>query len=412
MFSQIRRLWSRFLSQSNTIDNEPLNRVSLIVVILIDIFILFNVFSGLDEISRWHISPAQTYPCYAQWETYRTTTNPDKDYELLSSSVLDNLADRRSVRETYQQAEVGHLGKVSDTCLKYAGYQDQIKTPQNQQTLKTLDQKQQKISKLEQANATIRSQYDSTLLEQIAGQPRDQSINQVVAQKAKQELDQNNRTIANLKSEISKLKKEFTSKAESLEFIAFLKDETQFNDVKSGEKHASFWYPSIQLAFQSLFLLPLIVVAVSIYNFSQRRRYGLLSLMSWHLLVIFLIPLVFKVFEFLQIGAIFKFFFDIIRVLFGGLLFLVHYVYILLIPAIGFGMIKFFQKIVFNPKVQAAKRVQKLRCLNCAKKIRQDDDYCPHCGYYQYLECPNCHNLTYKHLPYCKHCGTTQNHHS
>jgi hypothetical protein len=408
MFAKIRRLWNRFVRQSNTIDNEPLNRVSLIVVILIDIFILFNVFSGLDNISQWHISPAQTYPCYAEWDNYRTQTNPEKDYELLIRSVLDDRADQKSFQETYQQAEVGHLGKVSETCLQYGGYQDQVNTPPNRQILKTIEQKQQKISTIDQANTQIRAQYDSTLLEQIAGQSREQSINQVAAQKAKQELDQNNRAIANLKSEISKLKKEFLSKSESLEFIAFLQDKNQFDDVKNGEKHASFWYPSLQLALQSLFLLPLIVIASWVHQFAQRRRYGLISLMSWHLLVIFLIPLIFKVFEFLQIGAIFKFVFDIIRVLFGGLLFLVNYVYILLIPAIGFGVIKFFQKIVFNPKVQAASRIQKLRCLNCAKKIRQYDDYCPHCGYYQYLECPSCHNLTYKHLPHCKHCGTAQ----
>jgi predicted RNA-binding Zn-ribbon protein involved in translation (DUF1610 family) len=80
----------------------------------------------------------------------------------------------------------------------------------------------------------------------------------------------------------------------------------------------------------------------------------------------------------------------------------------LLIPLVGFGIIKFFQKIVFNAKVQAASRVQKSCCIKCAKKIKQQDTYCPHCGYYQYIECPSCHNLTYKYLPYCKQCGYSQ----
>ncbi|MEH2361372.1 MAG: hypothetical protein V7K58_16980, partial [Nostoc sp.] len=106
--------------------------------------------------------------------------------------------------------------------------------------------------------------------------------------------------------------------------------------------------------------------------------------------------------------AIFQFIFDIISAILGGLLFLISYVYILLIPVIGFGIIQFFQKFVFNAKVQAASRVQKSRCVNCAKKIQHLDTYCPHCGYYQYIECQNCHNLTYTHLPYCKHCGTSQ----
>ncbi|MEH2271244.1 MAG: hypothetical protein V7K68_22960, partial [Nostoc sp.] len=252
------------------------------------------------------------------------------------------------------------------------------------------------------------SQYDSTLLEKIAGQGREQSINQVGAEKAKQALEENNRQISTLKQETSTLKNELLTKPQIISFLTFLKDDNQFREVDQGYQQASFWYPSIQLAFQSLFLLPLILIALSVHRFSQRRGYGLISLISWHLLVIFFIPLIVKIFEFIQIGAIFKFLFDIIGAIFGGLVFLINYIYILLIPIIGFGIIQLFQKFIFNPKVQAASRVQKSRCVNCAKQIRHLDTYCPHCGYYQYIECQNCHNLTYKHLSYCKHCGTSQ----
>jgi hypothetical protein len=408
MFARIRRILNQFFSKSRTINNEPLNKVSLIVIILIDIFILINVFTGLDDISRWHISPTEAYPCYSEWQNYRVKTTPNKDYEILRLSLPYDANNQLSFQQNYQQAEVGHLGKVSKTCLQYADYKDKINNPEKQQITKTIDQKQAKISTLEQANNTIKSQYDSTLLEKIAGQGREQSINQVGAEKAKQVLEQNNGKISTLKQEISALKNELLAKPESISFIAFLKDDNQFREVDKGYQQASFWYPSIQLAFQSLFLLPLILIALSVYKFAQRRGYGLVSLISWHLLVIFFIPLIVKVFEFLQIGAIFKFLFDIISALFGGLLFLINYIYILLIPIIGFGIIQFFQKFVFNAKVQAASRVQKSRCVNCAKKIRQLDTYCPHCGYYQYIECQNCHNLTYKHLSYCNHCGTSQ----
>ncbi|MCW5314877.1 hypothetical protein GTQ43_14000 [Nostoc sp. KVJ3] len=410
MFAGIRRISSRFFNQSRTINNEPLNKVSLIVIILIDIFILINVFTGLDDISRWHISPTETYPCYSEWQNYRTKTAPDKDYEIVRlSSPYYNSNNQLSFQQNYQRAEVGHLGKVSKTCLQYANYKDKVNNPEKQQIIKTIDQKQAKISMLVQANNTIKSQYDSTLLEKIAGQGREQSINQVGAEKAKQVLEQNNRQISTLKQESSTLKNELLAKPESISFIAFLKNENQFKELDKGYQKASFWYPSIQLAFQSLFLLPLILIALSVHKFAQRRGYGLISLISWHLLVIFFIPLIVKIFEFLQIGAIFKFIFEIISALLGGLLFLINYVYILLIPIIGFVIIQFFQKFVFNAKVQAASRVQKSRCVNCAKKIRQLDTYCPHCGYYQYIECQNCHNLTYKHLSYCKHCGTSQN---
>ncbi|MEH1827916.1 MAG: hypothetical protein V7L22_21725 [Nostoc sp.] len=410
MFARIRRILSQFFSKSRTINNEPLNKVSLVVIIIIDIFILINVFTGIDDISRWHISPTAAYPCYSEWQNYQTQTTKDKDYEIVRLSLpYYNPNNQLSFQRNYQQAEVGHLGKVSKTCLQYADYKDKLNNPEKQEIIKTIDREQVKISRLEQTNSTIKSQYDSTLLEKIAGQGREQSINQVSAEKAKQTLEQNNRQISTLKQEISTLKNELLTKPESVSFLAFLKETNQFREVEKGYQQASFWYPSIQLAFQSLFLLPLIFIALSVHNFAQRRGYGLVSLISWHLLVIFFIPLIVKIFEFLQIGAIFKFLFDIISALFGGLLFLINYIYILLIPIIGFGIIQFFQKFVFNAKVQAASRVQKSRCVNCAKKIRHLDTYCPHCGYYQCVECQNCHNLTYKHLSYCKHCGTAQN---
>ncbi|MCF2149860.1 hypothetical protein IQ276_026210 [Desmonostoc muscorum LEGE 12446] len=408
MFARIRRFLNQFFNKSRTINNEPLNKVSLIVIILIDIFILINVFTGLDDISRWHISPTEAYPCYSEWQNYRAKNTKEKDYEIVKLSFPYSPNNKFSFQQNYQQGETGHLGKVEQICLKYGEYKDKINNPQNQQIIKTIEQKQVKISNLQQTNSNIRAKYDSTLLEKIAGQPREQSINQVSAEKAKQELDQNSRQISTLKQENSNLQNQLLGKPESTSFLTFVKNKNEFTEVEKGYQKASFWYPSIQLGFQSLFLLPLIIIALSVHRFAQGRGYRLVSLISWHLLVIFLIPLLVKVFKFLQIGAIFQFLFNIVSYLFGGLLFLINYLYILLIPFVGFGIIKFFQNFVFNAKVQAANRVQKSLCVNCTKKIRRSDSYCPHCGYYQYLECENCNNLTYKHLPYCKHCGSFQ----
>lgn len=411
MFASTRRILGQFFSKSRKINKEPLNKVSLIVIVLIDIFILVNVFTGLNEISRWHLDPSQAYPCYSDWQNYRSQTNKDtldKNYEFLKLSFPYDNNTTSTFQQTYQQAEEGNLGKVSETCLQYAQRKDNINNSANQQALKTIDQKQEKISNLEQANRNIRTQYDSTLLEKIAGQSRNQSINSVGAEKAKQALEQNTRTISTLAKEISNLKNELLAKPEILSLIAFVNDNGNFIEVEKGYQQASFWYPSIQFGFQALFLLPLIIIALLVHNFAQRKGYGLVSLISWHLLVIFFIPLSIKVFEFLRFGAIFQFVFDIISAIFGGLLFLISYVYILLIPLIGFVIIKFFQKVVFNTKAQVARRVQKSCCVKCAKTIRHHDSYCPHCGYYQYVECQNCHNLTYEHLLYCKQCGHSQ----
>jgi hypothetical protein len=409
MLRRFRHRIGRFFNNSRTINNEPINKISLIVIILIDIFILTNVFIGLNDIGRWYMAPSQAYPCYAEWESYRANSNEGKDFEILRSTLVNHGINQVSYQEFNRQTEDAHLGSISEICLQYDAYRDAINTSENQTDIRTIDQKQIEIGTLEQENQTIRAQYDSTLLEEIAGQPRDQSINAVGAAQARQEIAQNDRQINTLKQEITDLKNRILKSPGGVDLINLLQQDDQFQMVEQGYKRATFWYPSIQIFFQGIFLLPLIAIALSVHTYAQRRGYGLVALLSWHLLVIFFIPLIIKVFELLQFGALFQFLSDIVVALLGGLLFLVSYVYILVIPLLGFGLIKFFQKIVFNTRVQAAGRIQKNRCIRCAKKIRAQDDHCPHCGYYQYTECHHCHTPTYKYLPYCKECGTAQN---
>ncbi|MEB3310924.1 MAG: hypothetical protein VKJ02_11885 [Snowella sp.] len=411
MFVKLRRLISQFFNKSSTINNEPLNKVSLIVIILIDIFILINVFNGLNDISNWHLNPNEQYPCYSEWNNFQKQSILDKEYRIIRSVLSDREFKQFSLPKSNQLIPKSRLGQVNEVCLRYATYRKRVNNRNNQKIANNIDGKQQQINQLTQANQTLRSQYDSTLLEKIAGQPQNKSINQVTAEKTKEQLAENDRRIIALKDEINDLKKDLLTPTSSLQFLNFLNNKTQFEPVNRGYQKAVFWYPTIQFAFQSLFLLPLIFVGLSIHRFAQRKNYGLISLISWHLLVIFLIPLILKVFEFLQFGVIFDFLIKIIQTIFGGLLFLISYLYILLIPLIGFGIIKFFQTFIFNPKGQATKRFQQSRCLRCAKRIRPQDAHCPHCGYHQYTYCAHCHKPTYKHLSYCKHCGSAQDIH-
>ena len=363
------------------------------------------MFIGLNDIGQWYMSPSEVYPCYAEWDSYRVQSALDKDFNLVRWAADKNYID---LKPQYERAAIDRLGKVNALCLQYAEAKDGIKQPGNAVVLEQLQEKEIAIATLEDTNRTIRQQYDSTLLEEIAEQPRDQSINLTSAAQAKATLTENAAQITALKAEIETLKDELLSNPDSAAFLTLLNQDAAFQTVEQGYDRASFWYPSIQLAFQAVFLVPLILVAFGGYTIAQRKRYGLITLISWHLLVIFFIPLILKAFEFMQMGVLFTAVFNLVTVLFGRLLFLVSYIYILLIPLLGFGVIKFAQKFIFNPKLQAAGRVQNSRCIKCAKKIRLQDTHCPHCGYHQYRKCGHCHQPTYKYLPYCNHCGTPQ----
>lgn len=185
------------------------------------------------------------------------------------------------------------------------------------------------------------------MLEEIAGQPRELSINEIEAKTAKEELTNNQSNINLLTGEIKTLKGELLNKNESVALLNFVNSQDKFSQIKSSWERANFWYPTIQLLWQMVFLVPLIIISSLVHKWSDNKGYGLVSLMSWHLLVIFFIPLLIKLFEFLQIGFIFESLFNIVTILFGGLLFLVSYLYIFIIPLVGFLLINFFFKSLF-----------------------------------------------------------------
>lgn len=399
MFRKISQFIRTLFSRTKTINNEPVNRASLVVIIIVDIFILINVFTGLYDISSWHLSPNEAYPCYQSWLSYRNNQDQDRDY---------NLAVRDMDFVSYDVNSANYLGQVSPICAEEARLFNQIRTAANREIYAQVGSKSEAINKLEAENSTIRSQYDSTLLEKIAGQPENLSINEVNAARAKQTLERNNLTIKQLVADRQKLQNSILSKPEVKKLIAFINSDRNFNEVKAGLEQASFWYPTIQITLQSIFLLPLIAIALIVHNFSNRRSYGLVALISWHLLIIFVIPFLIRVLEFFQIGIVLQIVADIVGTLLGNLLFLISYFYILLIAVLGFGIIKVFQKLSGDGKGKVLNRVQKSQCVRCAKKIRSQDLHCPYCGFGQYVTCTNCQTATYKFLPHCHNCGHPQ----
>ncbi len=416
IFSGFRRLLQRFFRKSSTFNRQPLNGGSLAVIVLIDIFILVNVFLGLHEISSWSLSPDATYPCHSEWKTYRESKEVGKDYNIVSQAIgvppVEPDRPNPSFRDNYQKAEVGHLGKVDARCLNFADLQDALSTADNKKNVVAINDKLTKITGFEDSNRNIRQQYDSTLLERVAGQAPNQSINNVSAEKAKQTLDANNAGIKQLNQEVSDQKKMLLAQPQAIALLSRLQDGSAFGAIDRDYNHSAFWYPSIQLGFQALFLVPLILLFGAIHRFAIRKNYGLVALISWHLLIISVIPAFLKLFEFLQVGALIQWIATAIANFFGGLLFLISYVRILLIPLVGFWLIKLIQrasKSTINPQLQAANRILESRCLNCAKKIRPEDAHCYHCGYQQYEECPSCHTMTHRHMPHCTHCGAETN---
>jgi archaellum component FlaC len=403
MFSWLKKISNKFVKKTTSINQEPLDRVSIGIIIILDLFVLFNVFSGLDSIARWPLTPTEQVPCYSAYASYHTDGR--KGTFELNAITIENVIEKKQFSQNKLVEPEQKLGTVSSVCNQYLTLEKSLNTPENQNIKAQINSSRDNINRLENEIKTLRSQYDSTLLERLAGQTEDKSINQATADNIKEKIDFKQLEIRQIKLDIEAKQTNLIENSNANIFLTLLNDDSQYEGVKKAYQTANFWYPNKKLLLQGLFLLPLILVAYLWHGYAIKTNKKLQVLVTWHLLLIFCLPLVVKVFEFIQFGTLVKVFVDFITTILGGLLFLASYVYIVIIPLLGIGLIKFLQKFVFNPQIQAKKRIEKVRCINCNHKLRVTDEYCLNCGYCQFRECPNCLEKTYKFSNFCHKCG-------
>lgn len=404
MFAFIKRLFRQLIRRSTYVQHESINVSSIIILVLIDIFVLFNVFSGLENIAQVPLSPQEEFPCFSAYETYQTSKQKGNfDFNVATTESIIHKTNDISL--LLGNKDFGRLGKTSSQCDEITRLGKEINSDSNIKLKASIDQDRATISNLERDVATLQRQYDSTLLEKIAGQPSGKSINQSSAEQTKPKIDANKSKIVAQKKLILEKQTKLVQQAPSQAYLKLLGENSNYKALETRYRSAQFWHPNKQLLLQTLFLLPLILLAYFINAAATKKQKGVLALISWHLLLIFCIPLLIKFFEFIQFGNLIGFMIEGLTALLGGLLFITSYLLIFLIPLAGFGLIKFLQKFVFNPKLQARNRIQNVHCINCNFKLAAGDKFCLSCGFNQFLDCPSCHEKTYKFTRFCKHCG-------
>jgi hypothetical protein len=388
------------IRKSTHIRQEPLNKVSLVILILVDLFVLINVFQGLDSVGRWPLSPQEQYPCYGVYQTYQTSSDPNRDLPW----VMDLLGDY-STREVPSVETSGRLGMVSSQCDRLRALTPKVRNEQTRALFQDINTLQTEIQTLDQRIATLREQYDSTLLEQIAGQDPNLSINETTAAQTRAEIEAAEAQRATVNQTFEAKKTELLNQSDVQTYLTALGDRPFFNNLEQDVQRAQFWYSNQQFFLQVLFLAPLILIGYFWYQSATNHKRNTQALLSWHLLLIFCIPLLIKALEFIQFGNLLAFVFDFLVTLLGGLVFISSYLLIFIIPLFGFGSIKLLQRFVFNPQIQAKNRIQKQRCIQCSCRLGRGEEFCAFCGFGQYIDCPQCHQKTYKYTEFCRRCG-------
>jgi hypothetical protein len=253
----------------------------------------------------------------------------------------------------------------------------------------------------------VRGAYDTTLLESIAGDNRQNQRSQQLGKSVSEATER----ISVLETEQESIDL-VVAKNEHLSALFGAIDAITQDDrdgLRKALRSHNFWYPVKRLGMEMLFLLPLLT---GFYFWNARsiaRTRPFQSLVSSHLLVVTFIPVLFKVLELLYEiipKKILKKVIDLLESL--QLVALWYYLLMGLAILTALALIYLLQKKLFSHERLLERRIARGECQECGVHLQGDIAACPSCGFAQFRECSHCNRATWVHGKYCRECGHEQ----
>ncbi|QHI68143.1 zinc ribbon domain-containing protein [Tichowtungia aerotolerans] len=403
MKKQFAALKNRLTSISR---EEPLNKLSLTAIIILDIIILHILFIGLEDHTRQLTSASEYMPHTAREMVIQQSWTPANRISKLQPLVL---ADRNNLRYRYESPFDEQKIKVMHPDAQR--FYSQAKILSEDKALHSLFLNRKKAaeerSRTENAFEKAKKSYDTQLLENIANAAR------TGANAAATTAQQYNEKIGRLTGEIDALENGINAHPgiQTLWKIVSPNDAERDRIVKDY-KRFQFWFPLKELAWQLVFLLPIFGTFYWWNSRSIKKDNPIQTLISSHLLVIASLPIILKLIE-LVIDLIpehfFKNLFKFLKSL--HLMALWHYFLIFAIIIIGLLIVCFIQRKLFNKQKVLQKRLARGACTACSKRLPPGAVYCPFCGTGQLRTCTACGKQTPSGGACCIHCGTNQTGH-
>ncbi len=402
MFKFIKEKFSNFRSRLTQInENEPLSKLSFVVILFLDIFVLVIIFQWLEDHTRQLTSPDQYIPYECQQIIINTDTNTNEQkIDLITSRITKQYSDFRS-------GEVAG-NKQHEICSKL----DELlkKAEQNQNLKNLLNQRQDLISKKYSLNSeinSISSTYDTVLLEKIANQPKDKSIMPTNANNIKSDIENKTNELNNTIGQIQALELQILGKDEMKALLDYIEWDwyKNKNKLESDLHLEEFFYPLKKLWMELLFLIPLFIIIILWSLRATKKNSWIQMLMSSHLLVVAFIPIFIKIINAI-IDIIPKYFLEKIWKFLQeyNILAVWYYVIVLIAILIALLMIYVIQKKFFSKQRLLERRLIKWECFSCGKYLPIWSKSCPICGTKQMKKCNNCGNETFISGNFCKEC--------
>lgn len=386
-------------------DDEPVTKLALAVIILLDIFILTIIFGGLEDHTAQLTSPDEYFPCECRQVFIKkdwTQTNKMDRLQRLVLTDYNNYSYRCDSRLGKER-----IARMHPLCREFF---QKVRLVAEDRSLKDLFVSRQDLVKnkdrfVREYNRENKV-YETKLLEKIADEESSKLDSMAASIKSK------SREIERLDAQIKGVNRKINANLLVVEFwaLARLGDAAQRQNLIDDLNHFEKVYLFRELMWQLLFLLPLLAVFGVWHSRSVSRERAIQSFISAHLIVVASIPIVFKVAETVLELIPFHFFKDLFKLL-EKLHIIALWHYGVIVVAIGVAVLSVFiiQKKVFNRKRLYEKRLAKGVCCSCGKTLPDRTlASCPFCGAGQFCKCTECGADTYVGGRFCVHCGKEQ----
>jgi RNA polymerase subunit RPABC4/transcription elongation factor Spt4 len=389
--------FAKVRSHLTILDDQPLGKAALVIIIFLDIFILVSIFNGLDAHTQQLSSPDLYIPHTCREIVVDRQWNPANRTDNLSQIII-------STSNSYYRDEEKKIER-HPLCLPYVDLVDQIKNDKSlNRIFEDRNKSEREAKELQRAIDNLKGVYDTSLLETVAKQQGSQTK----IDATKKDFQEKTTALNSMKARMASLEQTINSDAK----IKLLWERLQGLQEQDRQKliaelrTLNYWYPVKKLGLQMIFLLPLFVVFYAWNNRSIRKSRGLQTLVSSHLLGISFIPILCKIIETVYDILPKRLLVKLINLLESlKLVAIWHYLVIALAVSSALFLIYIFQKKLFSREKLIERRISKGECQRCGKHLPPGSQACPFCGYSQFKICSNCNSLMHVHGKYCRECG-------
>jgi hypothetical protein len=375
-------------------EGERLSRAALAIVLLLDVFVLFSIFDGLEAHTRQLATPWERVPAICRAVVLEGRWN--------AAARLDQLA--AAVPEYPGVPERGeYLHRVCATLAQRLAAVE--RDPDLRRLLADRRRVDQEVRDLAAELATLTPAYDTSVLERVATPPRPGRPDVAAI---RTDVDAKTRALDAVRARRGAIDAALGAAPAVTELWRTV-DATTVADrdrLCSDLRGMTFWWPAKRLGMQLLFLVPLVAAFWTWNSASLRRRRGLQTLVSAHLLVVAAIPLLVEgadaVYDVLPKRLLAR----LLRALEAlRLVAIWHYLVIAAAIAAALLLVVVVQRKLFSRERQVERRISKGLCQDCGKRLPAGARACPFCGTAQVCACERCGGERQVHAGYCQACG-------